>query len=75
MITVNPAHTSQTCHECETADSRNCKSQAGFHYVTCRHSDPNAAANTLASGIRAFARRKTFASATLATREVNAEAA
>ena len=53
VITVNPAYTSQTCHECGTADGLNRRSQAGFHGVACGHADHadlNAAANILASG-------------------------
>ena len=72
VITVNPAYTSQTCHECGTADSRNRRSQAGFLRVVCGHADLNAATNILASGIGASARQGAFAPV---TREINAEAA
>ncbi len=71
VITVNPAYTSLTCHECGTADSRNRKSRAEFHCMACGHADSadlNAAANILAFMIDAFARRRALASATPGTR-------
>ncbi len=71
VITVNPACTSLTCHECRTADSRHRKSRAEFHCMACGHADSadlNAAANILAFMIDAFARRRALASATPGTR-------
>ena len=78
VVSVNPAYTSQTCHGCGTADSRSRRSQAEFICVACGHAanaDLNAAANILASGIGASARRGAFAPATPATRETDALAA
>ena len=66
------------CHECGTADRHYRKSRAEFHCVACSHADNadlNAAANFQASGIGAYPRRGAFASATPATRELNAKAA
>lgn len=59
VISVNPAHTSQTGHACGTIDSRSRRSQAEFRCVHCGHADHadvNAARNILASGIGASAR-------------------
>ncbi len=56
---VNPAHTSRTCHECGTADSRSRRSRVGFVCVECGYAanaDINAAKNMLAFGIGAPAR-------------------
>ena len=62
VVAVNPAYTSQTCHECGVADAANRKKEtwSQFNCVHCGHSDNadiNAALNILASGIGASGRR------------------
>ena len=59
VIKVNPAYTSQTCHECGAVDKASRKSQARFECVACGHkenADINAARNILAAGMAATAR-------------------
>ena len=59
VIAVNPAYTSQTCHECGTVDKRSRRSQSEFICVHCGHegnADINAALNILASGTGAAGR-------------------
>ena len=60
VTAVNPAYTSQTCHECGAVDKRSRRSQSEFRCVHCGHegnADVNAALNILASGIGAAGRR------------------
>lgn len=50
---VNPAYTSQTCHECGTIDKTSRESQAAFNCGHCGHAanaDTNAARNILKAG-------------------------
>lgn len=50
---VNPAYTSQTCHECGTIDKTSRKNQAAFNCGHCGHAanaDTNAARNILKAG-------------------------
>ena len=59
VVAVNPAYTSQTCHECGHVDRNNRKSQARFECTACGHksnADVNAALNVLASGTGATGR-------------------
>ncbi|WP_246062281.1 RNA-guided endonuclease InsQ/TnpB family protein [Haloactinospora alba] len=49
---VNPAYTSQTCHQCQHTDPASRESQAGFRCTRCGHSchaDVNAAMNILSA--------------------------
>ena len=51
VVTVNPAHTSQRCHQCGHIAAENRDSQAVFRCVQCGHADNadvNAARNILA---------------------------
>jgi putative transposase len=51
LIAVDPAYTSQTCHECGHVDKANRTSQSTFTCVACGHTDHadvNAARNILA---------------------------
>ncbi|MGP3957897.1 RNA-guided endonuclease InsQ/TnpB family protein [Nonomuraea sp. 3N208] len=53
VITVNPANTSITCHECKNVDAKSRKSQAAFVCTMCGHrdhADVNAAKNILTAG-------------------------
>ena len=53
IVEVNPAHTSQTCFECQHVDPRSRESQAKFRCTHCRHTDHadvNAAKNTKQRG-------------------------
>lgn len=59
VVPVDPAYTSQTCHECGHVSPDNRPSQAAFECVACDHrdnADINAAKNILASGIGAAGR-------------------
>jgi putative transposase len=50
VVRVNPAYTSQTCHECGAVGRENRKTQARFKCVSCGHEDNadiNAAKNIL----------------------------
>ena len=54
FVQVDPAHTSQTCHECVWVDKRNRRSQSKFECGRCRfvgHADHNAAINIAARGV------------------------
>lgn len=54
VVSVDPAYTSQTCHECGYCDRRNRKTQATFRCLHCGHSanaDFNAARNHRARAI------------------------
>jgi putative transposase len=54
VIKVNPKHTSQTCFECGTVDSKSRISQSEFCCTNCGHvsnADINAAKNILSKGI------------------------
>ena len=78
LIEVNPAYTSQTCHECGAVDGRSRRSQAEFRCVHCgraANADINAARNILASGIGASARRGALTLVTPTTREIDRKAA
>ncbi len=77
VIEINPAYTSQTCRACGHLDKAARKDRR-YKCVACGHADHadlNAARNILASGIGATARRGALASATLASREIDAMAA
>ncbi len=53
-MSVNPRHTSQTCHECGHVDAGNRVSQAAFRCRECgheAHADVNAARNILRAGL------------------------
>lgn len=52
IVKVNPAFTSQTCHECDHTDPESRESQARFRCTRCSHechADVNAAKNTLSA--------------------------
>jgi putative transposase len=54
VVSVNPRHTSQTCHECGHVDAGNRVSQAEFLCRKCgheTHADINAARNILGAGL------------------------
>jgi putative transposase len=54
VVAVNPAYTSQTCHNCGHIARENRESQAVFRCVACGHADHadvNAAKNILAAGL------------------------
>ena len=54
VVRINPARTSQTCHECGFADSANRPSQSTFRCQACGHSanaDVNAALNIRRQGL------------------------
>ena len=56
LVLVNPAFTSQTCHECGTVDRLSRKNQATFKCTGCGHSchaDVNAARNIRCLGLAA----------------------
>ena len=82
--TVDPRHTSQTCHQCLHVAAANRPTQAVFHCQRCdlhMHADHNAALNilvryarTVARGTGASARREAFPSGTSTTREQDIEA-
>ena len=80
LLTVDPRHTSQTCHQCRHVAAGNRPSQAVFRCQRCDfhlHADHNAALNILvryvdrivARGTGATARREAFPSGTSTTRE------
>ncbi len=74
VIKVNPAHTSQRCYACGHTEASNRKTQSKFTCMACGHADHadlNAAANILASGIGATARRGAFGLPTPMTREID----
>ena len=53
-VRINPAHTSQTCHQCGHADTANRPSQSTFRCQACGHSanaDVNAALNIRRQGL------------------------
>jgi putative transposase len=50
LIQINPAYTSQRCHNCGHIDRKNRKIQSVFHCISCNHkenADINAARNIL----------------------------
>jgi hypothetical protein len=54
FVQVDPAYSSQTCHECGWVDKRNRRSQAEFDCCRCRfvgHADHNAAINIATRGV------------------------
>jgi IS605 OrfB family transposase len=54
FVAVDPAYTSQTCHQCGWVDKRNRRSQAEFECGRCRfvgHADHNAAINIASRGV------------------------
>ena len=54
LVAVNPAYTSQRCHECGHAEAGNRPSQAVFRCLKCGHeanADVNAAKNILKAGL------------------------
>lgn len=54
VVLVDPAYTSQTCHECGYCDRRNRKTQATFRCLSCGHrdnADRNAARNIRARAV------------------------
>ena len=54
VVRINPARTSQTCHECGFADSANRRSQSTFRCQACGHeanADVNAALNIRRQGL------------------------
>ena len=54
FVQVDPAYSSQTCHECGWVDKRNRRSQAEFECGRCRfvgHADHNAAINIAYRGV------------------------
>lgn len=54
LVSVNPAYTSQTCHECGHVDAGNRQSQAAFECLACGHkdnADVNAAKNIRRQGL------------------------
>ncbi len=60
VIAVNPAYTSQQCHECGHIAAENRTSQSVFACVACGHTenaDINAAKNILARGVAAHQQR------------------
>ena len=79
FVTVDPRHTSQTCHQCGHVSAANRQTQAVFHCQRCdlrMHADHNAALNmlvrytrTVARGTGATARREAFPPGTSMTRE------
>ncbi len=80
LVTVDPRHTSQTCHQCGHVAAANRPAQALFKCQRCNfqlHADHNAALNirvrymdrTVARGTGATARREAFPSGTSMTRE------
>ena len=74
VIKVNPAYTSQRCYACGHTEASNRKTQSKFTCMACGHADHadlNAAANILASGIGATARRGAFGLPTPMTREID----
>ena len=76
LIKVPAAYTSQRCNRCGHTYAGNRKTQRKFSCMACGHSDNadlNAAANILASGIGAAARRGAFGLPTPKTREIDLE--
>jgi transposase len=68
LVKVDPAHTSQTCHQCGKADANSRKSQAEFACTACghrEHADVNAARN-IAARAHAGSRTTQHAGAVLA---------
>ena len=66
LIEVDPAYTSQTCHECGHVAKESRRSQSKFECVACGHqgnADVNAALNVKARGTGASGRRGAWASA------------
>ena len=66
LIEVDPAYTSQTCHECGQVAKESRRSQSKFECVGCGHqgnADVNAALNVKARGTGASGRRGAWASA------------
>jgi IS605 OrfB family transposase len=54
FVEVDPAYTSQTCHDCGWVDKRNRRSQSDFECDRCGfvgHADHNAAINIAARGV------------------------
>ncbi len=74
VIKVPAQYTSQRCNACGYTDKDNRKTQSKFKCMSCGHADHadlNAAANILASGIGAAARRGAFSLETPKTREMD----
>ncbi len=74
VIKVPAQYTSQRCNACGYTDKDNRKTQSKFKCMSCGHADHadlNAAANILASGIGASARRGAFSLETPKTREMD----
>ena len=74
VIKVPAVYTSQMYRECGVIDASNRKTQSEFMCISCGHADHadlNAAANILASGIGATARRDAFGLPTSVTREID----
>lgn len=66
VIRINPKHTSQTCFECGTVDSKSRISQSEFCCTSCGHisnADVNAAQNILRKGIAIGRQREALACA------------
>ncbi len=77
VIKVTAAYTSQRCYVCGHTEASNRKTQSKFKCMPCGHADHadlNAAANILASGIGAAARRGAFGLPTPMTREIDTSA-
>ncbi len=77
VIKVTAAYTSQRCFVCGHTEASNRKTQSTFTCMSCGHADHadlNAAANILASGIGASARRGAFGLPTPMTREIDTSA-
>ena len=75
LIEVPAAYTSQTCSGCGIIDPHSRRTRSKFQCVACGHAqnaDPNAARNIRASGTGAAARPGALATATPATRELDA---
>jgi putative transposase len=70
FVQVDPAHTSQTCHECGWVDKRNRRSQSEFVCGRCDfvgHADHNAAINIAARGVERWGEvMRPYAAPTLA---------
>ncbi len=77
VIKVTAAYTSQRCSVCGHTEASTRKTRSKFTCMSCGHADHadlNAAANILASGIGASARRGAFGLPTPMTREIDTSA-
>ncbi len=77
VIKVTAAYTSQRCSVCVHTEASHRKTRSKFTCMSCGHADHadlNAAANILASGIGAAARREAFGLPTPMTREIDTSA-